>query len=272
VLATLLPPYANAALIELTATGTIVGGQSYYWNGTQNVAVADGTPLSVTFLLDSATFGPAVVGYNGETLFGAPGGFASCPGVQLPQDPLFPGGITSVVDLQGVTLDNQTAGNVRDCDSVLMWQGPELHVLTVLQDAYNTTRTYYTDGDLATVSPTPTSYYVDETRINLVSINGTLSNSPFSEDEMLDELAQGMTISPYGMTLSAQMFQSFYVCSSSGCGNDASGGAFQRYELAATVTGLSGTIVPVPASLGLLLTGLAAVGLRARQRQPANAR
>ncbi len=269
-LAAMVPLTANAELLELVATGDLAGGGNYYWDGTQNIAVAEGTPVTVTFRLDSATFGPAEAGFNGETFFGAAGGFASCPGLQLPQDPLFPGGITSTVSLPGVALQSQTSGNLRDCDSVAMWAQPELHSLTVLQDAYNQTTTYYTDGTLTTESPTETFYFVRETRINAVAIGGTLSNQPFSEDELLSELAQGLTISPYGMTMTAVMQQGFYICSAPDyCNNNADGGALQRYELSANITSLTGTVVPGPASLGLLLTGLAALGLRTGKRKPA---
>ena len=63
---------ASAALIQLTATGTVTGGTIY--DGTGNVTVPVGTPLTAVFLIDTDVFPTGVDTGTGGTAFNPDGG------------------------------------------------------------------------------------------------------------------------------------------------------------------------------------------------------
>ena len=265
----LVPVSASAAFIQLTATGTISGGTIY--NGSTNVTVPTGTPIIVTYLIDTDVFPTGVVGASGETYYN-PAGVSGCTSTNIPQTPLQSSFIGASVSVGGVSLQTQAAGNALNCDSVTMWAdsgvGDSLHIE---QNAINLQTVYYTDGDLTTVSPTPTLYSIQEDRRQSLYQIGSFDNSPFSTDELLSDLAQTFTLhSFYGTTLFTEFRRGRYICSDPGgagyrCVNELPGDG-DLYNLNAYITGVEGTVVPAPATLGLLGTAFASLGLAGRRR------
>ncbi len=261
--------------LTLAVTGVVnsgLGGATVY-DGTSQQQIPDGTPYTVTFSFDTSAFPAGVVGGDNLTYYNAPGGGPGCTGIQLPQDPALPNLITSAATLGGSALPGQSTGSDRNCDYISMLaSGPDFsHNLVVSQDAYNQERIYYTDGDLTSVSPTETLYHRTETRINAVSISGWVADEPFSPAVQLTELAGTFTFNPtYGMQLLSIFERNFYTCSDpGGAGYSCSNEPYQAGDLHyLTGSGISmqGTVVPGPASLGLLGTALAALGFRTRRR------
>jgi hypothetical protein len=256
---------ASAAIIHLVATGTVSGGTIY--NGSIPVEVPVGTALTAIFVIDTDVFPTGTVTGTGGTAFNPDGG-GGCRSVQLPQAPLLASMMSGTVTVGGVTLQSQAAGNQRNCDYVGMDSETGVgDALSVQQDAYDSQTVYYTDGTLTTESPTPTPYHITETRIQLLTLGGTLDNDPFSADEVLSELAQTFTINSfYGTSLTTEFGRGRYICpSESFCYNEPIVDGAQ-YGLTAVITGLEGTIVPAPATLGLFGTAFASLGLAARRR------
>lgn len=263
-----LPMAAPAAVIQLTATGVnnnAIGGAGIY-NGSSTVPVADGTPITIVFLIDTDQFPASIVDGNGATLYNAAGS-GGCRGISLPQAPLLPSMISASVSVGGTPLETQSSGNARNCDfaSIDDSQGTG-DGLVVQQDAYNGTLHYYTDGTYATESLAPTEYSIQEVRVNRVTISGILANDPFSPAELPAELAQPFTVDGYyGMTLGLDFSRSRYICAPGYCTNEPVG-AGMYYNITGSVTGLTGQVVPAPATLGLFGTALASLVLRRRRR------
>lgn len=255
---------ASASIIQLTATGTVGAGSTIY-DGTTNVTVPVGTLLTAVFLIDTDGFPVGAV--NGTTIFN-PDGSGGCRSVNLPQTPLLTSMMSGTVTVGGVTLQSQAAGNGRNCDYVAMnaEAGPG-DALSVQQDANDSQTVYYVDGDLAVVSPVPTPFHITENRSQVLTLSGFFVNDPFSVDESLSELAQTFTLNSfYGASLSTEFGRGRYICPSANyCYNEPIvDGAL--YGLNAVITGLAGTVVPAPATFGLLGTAVAALGLAARRR------
>ena len=81
------------------------------------------------------------------------------------------------------------------------------------------------------------------------------------------ELVQTFTLNSfYGTTLSTEFGRGRYICPSANfCYNEPiEPGAI--YGLSAAITGLEGTVVPAPATIGLFVTAFASLGLSARRR------
>lgn len=275
-LALAVPGLAGAVPIVLTASGNIVAalGESYF----SGQLVADQTPFTVTFTFDTDAFPAGVVGGNGVTYYniaagpvgpGCTGGFA--PGLADL--------IASQSTLNGAPLLSQASGNVTNCDYIGMHNlAPEFtHILQVGQFAYNQQRTYFIDGELTTPSETETQYFIQETRIDRTQTSGFVANEPFSSDLLLTELAQTFSFhNIYGMTFVSEFSRGRYICSTVNpglegqysCVNEPA--AFgDQYFLNGIVSQMSGTVVPLPGTLVLLLTamaGTAGVSMRPRRR------
>ena len=126
----LVPVSASAAIIQLTATGTITGGTIY--NGSTNVTVPTGTALVVTYLIDTGVFPTGASSGAGSATIYNPAGVSGCTSANLPQTPLQLSFIGATVSVGGVDLQVQGAGNFENCDSVTMWAasgvGDSLHI------------------------------------------------------------------------------------------------------------------------------------------------
>lgn len=275
-LALTVPGLAGSVPIVLTASGNIVSalGESYF----SGQLVADQTPFTVTFTFDTDAFPAGVVGGNGVTYYniaagpvgpGCTGGFA--PGLADL--------IASQSTLNGAPLMSQSGGNVTNCDYIGMRDlAPEFtHVLQIGQFAYNQQRTHFIDGELTTPSATETEFFIQETRIDRTQISGFVANEPFSSNLLLTELAQTFSFhNVYGMTFVSEFSRGRYICSTVNpglegqysCVNEpAAFGA--QYFLNGIVSEMSGTVVPIPGTLVLLLTamaGTAGVSMRPRRR------
>ncbi|MBL8202095.1 MAG: PEP-CTERM sorting domain-containing protein [Chromatiales bacterium] len=278
-LALAAPGLAGAVPISLTASGNIVAGlgESYF----SGQLVADGTPFTVTFTFDTDAFSAGVVGPDGITYYninasgvgpGCTGGFA--PGL--------PDLIASQSTLNSSTLQAQSSGNVTNCDYIGMRDlAPEFtHVLQIGQFAYNTDRAHFTDGELTTPSATETPYFIQETRIDRTQVSGLVANEPFSPDLLLTELAQTFTFhNVYGMLFVAEFQRGRYICSTINpglegqysCVNEPAAPGSQ-YFLNGIVNGMSGTVVPAPGTLGLLLTAVAGAAGIARRKAKSHRR
>jgi hypothetical protein len=264
----LAPLGASAAIIQLTATGTIAPGDgSTIHNGSVPVTVPTGTALVITYLIDTDTFPTGAAGAGGATIYN-PAGVSGCTSTNLPQNPLQASFIGATVSVGGVMLQTQNAGNVLNCDSVLMnADSGQGDYLQIEQNAYDSQTVYYTDGDLNTVSPTPTPYYIQEDRRQNLWQKGAFVNDPFSTDELLSDLAQTFTLdSFYGTQFFTEFGRGRYICSAPGCFNEptADGG---HYILYGYITGVAGTVVPAPATLGLLATAFVGLARRTRRRR-----
>ena len=226
-----------------------------------------GTALTAVFLIDTDVFPTGVVNGTGGTAFNPDGG-GGCRSVNLPQTPLLASMMSGTVTVGGTILQSQAAGNGRNCDYVGMDSDTGVgDALSVQQDANDAQTVYYTDGDFTTVSPTPTPFHITENRSQVLTLAGFFENDPFSADEALIELAQTFTLNSfYGTTLSTEFGRGRYICPSDNfCYNEPIvAGAL--YNLNAVITGLEGTVVPAPATIGLFLTAFASLGLSARRR------
>ena len=263
---------ASAVPLNLTVTGAInsgLGGATVY-DGTTNQQIPDGTPFIVSFSFDTDAFPAGVVGGDNLTYYSAPGGGPGCTGGSV-QQPL-PDLIGSSATLGGSALPGQSSGN-SNCDYISMWAGPgpeNTSNLVVSQFASSDERVYYTDGDLTTVSLTETLYYIQETRIQSISISGWVDNVPFSPDVLLTELAGTFTTLDRGMQLLSEFQRGFYSCSDRGgvgysCGNEPAPAG--SHYLTASVSGLQGTFVRAPAAFWLLATVLGGLGFKPVRRR-----
>jgi Ca2+-binding RTX toxin-like protein len=247
---------ANAVIINLTATGKVntALGVSTIWDGSQNVVVADGTPLSVTFRIDTDGFPPGVV-VNGGTIYNVDGG-SGCLSTNLPQDPLLPSMISSTLVVGGVTLNAQSTGTSRNCDYAALNDTTDVgDALAVRQDAYNSVLTYYTDDSYTTVSPAETPFHITEIRINTVTISGFLTGDPFSPLELATELAQMFTLNDfYGTSVVASFSRGRYICNvtAANCYNEPVSDG-NLYAISGTINNLFGAVAiigsPGPDSL-----------------------
>jgi hypothetical protein len=264
-------PAVSAEPLTLTVTASInsgLGGATVY-DGTTNQQIPDGTPFIATFSFDTSAFPAGVLGGDNLTYYSAPGGGPGCTGGSV-QQPL-PDLITSSATLGGSPLPGQSSGR-SNCDYISMGAtpGPEnTQNLVVSQYAYSDVRVYYADGDLTIVSPTETPYYIEETRIQSISISGWDDNAPFSPAVLLTELAATFTTLDYGMQLLSEFQRGFYSCSDRGgtgyvCTPDPAPAG--SHYLTASVSGLQGTVVPAPAAFWLLATALGGLGFRLRRR------
>jgi hypothetical protein len=263
---------ASAVPLNLTVTGAInsgLGGATVY-DGTTNQQIPDGTPFIVTFNFDTDAFPAGVVGGDNLTYYSAPGWNAGCTGGSV-QQPL-PDLIGSSATLGGSALPGQSSGQ-SNCDYISMWAGPgpeNTSNLVVSQAAYSDVRVYYSDGDLTTVSPTETPYFIQETRIQTIAISGWVDNAPFSPDVLLTELAGTFTTLDRGMQLLSEFQRGFYSCSDPGgtgyicTPQPAPAGS---HYLTASVSGIQGAVVPAPAAFWLLATALGGLGFRSVRRR-----
>ena len=264
---------ASAVPLNLTVTGAInsgLGGATVY-DGTTNQQIPDGTPFIVTFSFDTDAFPAGVVGGDNLTYYSAPGGGPGCTGGSV-QQPL-PDLIGSSATLGGSALPGQSSGD-SNCDYISMGANvltPEnVQNLVVSQSAYSDVRVYYADGDLTTVSLTETPYWIQETRIQSISISGWVDNAPFSPDVLLTELTGTFTTLDRGMQLLSEFQRGFYSCSDRGgagysCGNEPAPAG--SHYLTASVSGIQGSVVPVPAAFWLLATALGGLGLKPVRRR-----
>lgn len=218
-----LPCAASAEIIEVTVTGTTWsgGGSGTYFNGSGSAAVPEGVPMTVKFAFDTAQLDPLRAynaGASGETYYN-PAGAGGCTGISLPQVPLQGDYVSAVSTLSGTapfsrTLGDRSGGNMRNCDYVSLddAQGPG-DAVVVVQNAYDSPIVYYVDGDLTIVSPTPTSYYRQETRVHSAALNGIFDGNPFSTSEWLTDLVGNFALNAtWGANVRVQFSRSVYQC------------------------------------------------------------
>jgi hypothetical protein len=233
--------------------------------------VPNGTAFTATFLINTDVFPTGEAGASGATVYNLAGG-GGCRSVNLPQTPLLSSMMSGTLTVGGVTLQSQAAGNQRNCDFVAMNAVTGVgDALSVQQDAYDSQIVYYEDGDLTTVSSTETLYHITETRIQSLSLSGFFDNDPFSPDEVLSELAQTFTPNSfYGTSVVSEFGRGRYICSDPGgagyrCVNEPLIDGAQ-YHINGSITGLEGTVVPAPGTLGLLGAAIASLRLAGRKR------
>jgi hypothetical protein len=214
---------ARADVIEIAVTGTTWsgGGSGTYFNGSGSAAVPDGVPMTVKFTLDTTQLDPLRAynaGGNGETYYNIAGA-GGCTGISLPQVPLQGDYVAAASTLSGTApfsraLGGQSGGNLRNCDYVSLDDNQAGgDGVVVKQDAYSSPIVYYVDGDLTTVSPTPTLFYRQETRVHAATLNGIFDGNPFSTDELLTDLVGSFTLNAtWGASVRVQFSRSVYQC------------------------------------------------------------